>query len=106
MADHIVTVSWTTKDQNFPNGTIPGNYNVAITGGAANTVVAPMVVAASPAVFSAVPAEAQTDPDYTATVMLIDGDGNALGTPMSATFSVVEPPVVGQVPDVVTVSVS
>ena len=105
MADHQVTVSWNTTPQNFPFGTVGGVFHVVISGA---VLPAPLVmdVPASPAVFPAVPAELATDPDYTVTVQRQDANGVALGSPATATFSVVEPPVVVDVPGTVTVAVA
>lgn len=104
--DHQVTVSWDTAPQNFPNGTTFGNYRVSITGGPSSFTPQSQDVAQSPALFTAIPSEAETDPDYTASVQLLDGDGNPLGDAQTATFSVLEPPVVGQVPANVVVTVA
>ena len=103
MASYPKTIAWTTKSQNMPSGTVSGMYSVSITGGAPGTVIAPMTVAASPAVFAAVPALLATDPDYTATVTLLNSAGAPLGTPKTSTFRVTDPVVV-LVPDVVTVT--
>ena len=102
-----VTVSFTTVTQNFPSGTVPGQYSVAITGGTAGAPAIPVqMVAASPATFLSVPTEGANDPDYVATVTLLDANSAPLGAPQTATFSVLSPPVVGNVPGVVSVAVA
>ena len=100
-----VTVSWDVTSQNFPAGTVAGNFHVEITGG---TLIAPLVmdVPTSPAVFPDVPEEADTDPPYTVTVQRQDAAGNPLGLAASSTFRVSAPPSVAvDVPNLITVVV-
>ncbi len=99
-----VTISWGTTPQTFPPGTVAGNFNVTISGGA---LVTPLTasVAASPAIFTGV-ANNQGQPQYLASVQRVDSAGNPLGAAATATFDVVVPPdVVVDIPSSVTVAV-
>jgi hypothetical protein len=102
-----VTISWTTTDQTFPTGTVAGGFRATINGGPAGFVPMTLDSNGSPAVFLNVPVEAQTDPDYVATVQRVDSLGSALGAPATTSFSIVSPPLpVIAVPGVVTAVVS
>ncbi len=103
MASYPRSISWTTKAQAFPAGTISGQFKVEITGGATGTVIAPQTVSASPAVFPAIPALVAADPDYTATVTMLNSVGAPLGTPKTSTFRVSDPVMIS-VPDIVAVA--
>lgn len=103
MASYPRSIAWTTNTQSFPAGTVPGQFKVEITGGATGTVIAPVITPSSPALFPAVPALLPADPDYTATVTLLNGAGAPLGTPKTVTFRV-QDPVMVSVPNTVTVT--
>jgi hypothetical protein len=102
-----VTISWDVVSQSFPTGTIAGGFRVTVSGGPAGFVPMTLDSSGSPAVFLNVPVEAQTDPDYVATVQRVDSLGAALGAAATTTFSVVSPPpAVIDVPGTVTAVVS
>ena len=102
-----VTIAWDTTSQNFPAGTVAGNFQVDIVGGAIGTTPVSMTVPASPAVFPDIPAEADTDPDYQVTVQRLDGAGQPLGSPATASFRVAGGTSVAvDIPNTVTVTVA
>lgn len=101
-----VTIAWDTVAQNFPSGTVAGDFQVDIVGGLIGTTPQTLIVPSSPAVFPDIPEEQDTDPPYQVTVQRLDSGGNPLGSAASSQFRVSAPPSVSvDVPNTITVTV-
>ncbi len=92
-----VIVSWSTKKQDFPAGTVAAGFRVTLDSPGASPVDVP---SAAPVSFADVPAG-----DWIATVTAIDTSGATLGDPATASFNIPEVPASLDVPDVVSVTV-
>lgn len=90
-----VVVSSTVKALEVPASVVVQGYKISVTGQPDQVVAVPTANFAD-----VVPG------DYTATVVLVDADGQSIGEAQSATFTVPVPTQTVQVPDVVSVSVS
>ncbi len=100
----MTTVNFTTVLEEFPEGTVAGNYNVRIIG-IDGVAVEAQNVTGTEAVFSLVPGI------YTATVLLHDAAGNPLGAMVtSESFTIAVPAGTEETPSpapvVVTVSIA
>lgn len=108
MATATVSLFWKNDTSTNSNAT-PGTLLASISGG---TLASPMVVTVPVGAVTVdipgVPVEAGTDPDYIASVQMVDNSSPAvaIGVAMpSDPFSVLEPPVVVMTPGKVSVSV-
>jgi hypothetical protein len=89
----VRTVTWTTNSQDFALGTVGGNWLVTMTGQADRSIPAPV-----PLVYTLLPG------DYVCTVQRLDSNAVPLGTPATASFTVVATTSPVDVPTVVTVA--
>ena len=108
MPSATVTLTWLNNVSTNSNLT-PGTLVASISGGTLKSpLVASVPVGAVTVDIPSVPVELATDPDYIASVQMVDNSSPAvaLGTAIpSDPFSVLEPPVVVMTPGKVAVSV-
>ena len=97
-----VVVSWTTKQQSFPAGTVGGISQVSLlAANGVDAITAPQNASGASATFTGIAAG-----NYVARIRKYDGAGNTVLGEATVAFSVAPATTNVDVPDVVTVSFS
>lgn len=108
MSTATVTLTW-ANDQPTNSDLTPGTLVASIKGGTlASPLVITVPVGSTTVDIPGVPVEASTDPDYIASVQMVDDSSPAVAIGVaipSDPFSILQPPVVVMTPGKVSVSI-